>query len=428
MAEKKGGMTPNEASDRGVNSSLPPGDASGRGPTAGAGQDPRSVGSPDPQTVPSTGNAPANNAPGNPTALAGDPPLGGGPAPNRTEDQRRAAAGQPPKGADRQQAPQATGDRQGAGGGSGNPLAGATPAARTAPAIPGQPDQPHVDATVRVVPTPIDRHVTPAIPGQALRVPSNRQRIGGVDPALIPPQGVYPERVQGYTRQPGHYGEVDERGIRKEDGRPRGTRVGDEGTELNNVDDLVPEAAGNRSENAILLFLDACDRFGINPSRHARPIEVLAWRFYGGGAPGTAGAVPDAVSLVTAGGLKLRIYEDPEFPMDPDTEDRLRRVFNSWVQDPATRELKPAPLPQDMALPVAAITGEIPSRDHQYPGGYLRAGGKKTADAREKRMEERKARLLSGGGERRQGGGLDEARENVRKADEDARRQSIENR
>jgi hypothetical protein len=42
------------------------------------------------------------------------------------------------------------------------------------------------------------------------------------------------------------------------------------------------------------------------------------------------------------------------------------------------------PLPDDLALPVAQVTGVATKTEHRYRRGYLREGGKKEADRREK--------------------------------------------
>lgn len=134
-----------------------------------------------------------------------------------------------------------------------------------------------------------------------------------------------------------------------------------------------------KGQKGAVLLLDACNVFGVNPDtslplwagRGTGPFrELLAWRFY----PGQpAAGVPDSVTLVTVGGVKVRFYADPDFPMDPDTENRLRLVFHAWKTNPKTNEVEPLPLPDDLTLPRSAVTSQVnPNAGHQYRGGYLR--------------------------------------------------------
>lgn len=155
---------------------------------------------------------------------------------------------------------------------------------------------------------------------------------------------------------------------------------------------LVPEASHNMQPHAISLLFEACDKFGISPYADQDPVELLAWRFYPG-SDQPRKVTPDAVVLVTAGGLKIKHWDDPDWPMDPDTEERLRRIFQAFHIDPVTKRAVPDPLPDDLRLPVQHVTGEITSTEHQYPGGYLRAGGAAAADAKEQRREERSRRF-----------------------------------
>lgn len=128
-----------------------------------------------------------------------------------------------------------------------------------------------------------------------------------------------------------------------------------------------------------VLLLDACNLYGVNPDQTLPPYqgrgagpfkELMNWRFI----PGNDGAgIPDSVSLVTVGGTKVRHYADPDFPMDPDTETRLRNVFHAWRTDPKTNEIVALPLPDDLTLPPAAVSGRVNANaGHQYRGGYLR--------------------------------------------------------
>ena len=153
---------------------------------------------------------------------------------------------------------------------------------------------------------------------------------------------------------------------------------------------LVQEANGNSSDVAISLLLEACEKFGVNPSAEVKPQELLAWRYYpGADEPGRV--APDAVVIVTAGGAKLKHWDDPSEPMDPDTEDRLRRIFHAFRIDAKTKERVILPLPGDMTLPAVAVIG-VPGTDHQYPGGYIKAGGRVAAEEKEKRRAERAKR------------------------------------
>lgn len=157
---------------------------------------------------------------------------------------------------------------------------------------------------------------------------------------------------------------------------------------------LVPQDNGalESSDSQKALLLDACERFGIDPTIHDQegdsPQELASWKWY----PGQpAKRVPASVVVVTSGGVKLRHYERPdfmaalctEFAMDQDTEERLARIFNAFKRDPKTKEIMRLPLPEDLALPVHAITGVSGTTEHIYRRGYLREGGKKEADKRE---------------------------------------------
>ena len=134
-----------------------------------------------------------------------------------------------------------------------------------------------------------------------------------------------------------------------------------------------------KGQRGAVLLLDACNTFGVNPDtslpiwagRGTGPFrELLAWKFY----PGQESAgIPDAVVLVTVGGVKVRYHQDPDFPMDADTETRLRIVFHAFKTDPKTNEVVPLPLPEDLTLPRSAVSAQTnPNAGHQYRGGYLR--------------------------------------------------------
>lgn len=133
-----------------------------------------------------------------------------------------------------------------------------------------------------------------------------------------------------------------------------------------------------KSAAGAALLLEACNTYGVDPDltlpvyagHGAGPFrELMAWKFYPGN---EAAGVPDAVNIVTVGGVKVRHYADPDFPMDPDTENRLRGVFHAWKTDPKTNEVVPIPLPDDLTLPRTAVTGQSESTAHTYKGGYLK--------------------------------------------------------
>ncbi len=134
------------------------------------------------------------------------------------------------------------------------------------------------------------------------------------------------------------------------------------------------------------LLLEACEKYGINPTNEQRPAELKAWNFL----PGDRLADrPDAVVLVTHGGVKLKHYADPDYPMDGDTEDTLARWFGAFATDAKTREVSRVPLPNDMALPLSAVTGYSTKTEHRYRRGYLREGGKAEGDRRAKQQRKK---------------------------------------
>lgn len=156
---------------------------------------------------------------------------------------------------------------------------------------------------------------------------------------------------------------------------------------------LVKEANGRTDRYAIALLIEACTIYGVNPSADIRPKELMSWRFYPGEDDPTKGVQPDAVVFVTTGGVKIKHFDDPDVPMDPETEDRLRRIFGLFKQDPKSKEITALPLPDDRTLPATAVTGGVTSTEHQYVGGYLKAGGRKAAAEKQKRRDERAKRL-----------------------------------
>jgi hypothetical protein len=146
---------------------------------------------------------------------------------------------------------------------------------------------------------------------------------------------------------------------------------------------LVPcdNGAVDPSPDQKELLLDACRRFNVDPTVERTPRELLKWRCE---PANRLTRVPASVTIVTAGGVKLKHYDDPDYPMDQDTEETLARIFSAFAKDPKTKELIRLPLPEDLALPITAVTGYPQTADHQYRRGYLREGGKKEADRREK--------------------------------------------
>lgn len=139
----------------------------------------------------------------------------------------------------------------------------------------------------------------------------------------------------------------------------------------------LPASIAN--ERGASLLLEACNVFGVNPDpslpiyagRGPGPFkELMNWKFY----PGTpAAGIPDSVVFVTVGGAKVRYYADPTYPMDPDTESRLRTIFHAWKTDPKTNEVVPLPLPDDLTLPKSAVSSQVDTKGtHVYQGGYLR--------------------------------------------------------
>jgi len=132
--------------------------------------------------------------------------------------------------------------------------------------------------------------------------------------------------------------------------------------------DIVPEATGRTNATALQLLLDVCERFGVNPDQNVVPQELLAWRFYG---PDTRKRIPASVVIVTGGGVKLRGWADPDYPLDEDTEANVRRILHLFRTNPKTKEVEPLPIPADVTLPDLAVTGAtIP--DDQKPKGPAR--------------------------------------------------------
>jgi len=128
------------------------------------------------------------------------------------------------------------------------------------------------------------------------------------------------------------------------------------------------------------LLAEACYVFGINPDPTLKPREVLSYRFDAGD-PNGATPIPPYVSIVTGGGVKIR------YPIDDDTEIRLRQVYNCFTVDKKSGERLVLPLPPDLTLPREAADGVVRSSEHQYRTGYLREGGKTAADKRQQRLD-----------------------------------------
>lgn len=156
---------------------------------------------------------------------------------------------------------------------------------------------------------------------------------------------------------------------------------------------IVPEANQRKEAVAIGLLLECCERYNVDPRAKKTPIELLAWRFYPGNDLASP-PVPDAVVIVTGGGVKIKHFEDPSYPMDVDTEERLAKVFNAYNVDPKTKTVTRKPLPANLALPVSAVTGEIVNVQHVHAGGYLRRQGDGGTDpAKAQRTAERLRKL-----------------------------------
>ena len=105
---------------------------------------------------------------------------------------------------------------------------------------------------------------------------------------------------------------------------------------------------------------------------------MLSWQFYP--AADSADGL-DAVSLVTAGGVKIRMDANGQF--DEDSLTRLRQAFGAFRLNPVTRDMEPQPLPGDLALPLPGILGYPVKADHVYQRGYANAGGREEAARRD---------------------------------------------
>ncbi len=141
------------------------------------------------------------------------------------------------------------------------------------------------------------------------------------------------------------------------------------------------------------LLLEACDRFGVDPTNEARPRELASWNFY----PGDDLAdIPPSVVIVTHGGQKLRHFADPDYlapgcterAMDQDTEETLARIFAAFAKA-EDKSIRRVPLPADLALPLPMVTGISERHGHVYRRGYLREGG--AAEAKRRQADARRS-------------------------------------
>lgn len=125
---------------------------------------------------------------------------------------------------------------------------------------------------------------------------------------------------------------------------------------------ILPEV--ERRAPGVELFLEACRIYGINPTPGLRPAEIpdlvdpsatavpAKPRFRDWPAdPFRQPPVPERVTFVTAGGVKVT------HPMDAEFEAVLRRWLHAWHLDPVTRQYVEEPLPDDLTLPRPAVTG-----------------------------------------------------------------------
>lgn len=142
---------------------------------------------------------------------------------------------------------------------------------------------------------------------------------------------------------------------------------------------VAPERNGQHRDNpkAVALLRQVCARFGVNPDPLARPEELLSWTYYGGDPEND---IPAAVTIVTAGGRKLKLFADDT--VDDDTVQMLGRTFG-LKPHPDGSPWTAAELPEDLTLPSNHVTGYSPDQQHRYEKGYLREGGKVEAARRQ---------------------------------------------
>lgn len=143
---------------------------------------------------------------------------------------------------------------------------------------------------------------------------------------------------------------------------------------------ILKETNGRTDKAAVALLMRACELFGIDPHQDARPRELAEWKFYPGD---RLDGIPDAIVLITMGGVKIKWFADEDYPIDQETEERLAQKLNAFRVDGATKGLVRVDLPDDLTLPRAAVTGLTDAQDHRFKGGYLRSGGKTEAARRE---------------------------------------------
>jgi len=148
--------------------------------------------------------------------------------------------------------------------------------------------------------------------------------------------------------------------------------------ETSDADFLAMLPEGERGKIGAVLFAQACVCYGLNPNPDVRPHEIMPasvagdrWAYYpGDDYEGT----PARIRLVTAGGVKLA------FPMDLETEDRLRVIFKAFAVDKVTKVTTPLPLPMNLTLPREAVTGRKPEREpSRFEGTSLQQRARATA-------------------------------------------------
>ena len=133
--------------------------------------------------------------------------------------------------------------------------------------------------------------------------------------------------------------------------------------------EIVPEESGQQvPASGLELLYATCEKYGVNPTWDVQPRELASWRYHG--ANRRAGT-PEAVTIVTAGGVKLKEYADPNFPKDEDTEERLRGIFKSYTFNP-NKERVLLPLPDDLTLPAESVDGQVRSTTHVVRAGWRR--------------------------------------------------------
>ena len=139
----------------------------------------------------------------------------------------------------------------------------------------------------------------------------------------------------------------------------------------------IPDDEQFTGKRGIELLMEACTLYNINPDKEAEPVQLLGWKFYEGDRRLRR---PDRIVLVTAGGLKIA------HPADEETVERLQRVFKriritKGKDGSETTEI--LPMPEDLSLPTAHVTGYAETDDHVYTRGYLREGGAVESNRRE---------------------------------------------